>query len=56
MTCQQKGCDNDATHICYWPNQITRQCWEHAQKVKQLGAFIGVNVPILLMTEEDKEA
>src|SRR5215212_3538850 len=44
MRCQQKNCTNIATHTCYWPNKVTKQCWECSQKLAAVGRVMGVSV------------
>jgi len=51
MTCQQDKCDKDAKYIVMWPNQVTKQCEEHAAKVVKLGEFMGIQVPLILILD-----
>lgn len=52
MTCQQKGCKDDAEYTVYWPNQVTKQCSFHAMLLKNLGIAMGINVPLVSLKEK----
>lgn len=46
MTCQQDGCEAEATYRVYWPGQTTDQCETHARKVQALGEAMGIQVSV----------
>ena len=44
MTCNQKGCTEEATHIVHWPGQSTSQCEKHTNALIKLGKHMGLDV------------
>jgi hypothetical protein len=54
--CEQNDCNEKAEYIVYWPNQETRQCWEHATKIQVFGKHMSIHIPIVPILKEDKLA
>ena len=56
MKCEQHDCEKQADYIVMWPNQVTKQCSDHAYKLVNLGKVMGIQIPLLaiLGIEDDQ--
>lgn len=47
MTCQQLGCNSDATHRVYWPGSHPMlTCKSHTEKAQEVGKAMGITIPV----------
>lgn len=53
IKCEQNDCNEKAAFTVCWPNQVTRQCADHTQKLVALGRHLGITVPIIPFLDID---
>lgn len=51
MKCEQNDCNEQATHIAYWPGQTIKQCYKHTKQVQNLGGVMGFHVDVVEIGE-----
>jgi len=51
---KRKGTVNRAVFVAVWPNQPVKVCAKHAKEITNVGAAIGLQVPLLPYSGNDE--